>query len=325
MSSQLSPLGWLSRHLLLWVVVSHCGPSFSLRAPPSLPPILPRVPTAPAAQSSEQDHPPQDEHRATTAHPVGDLRAQTIAIVLEGDEASCRALEALLPTALVGARFTRILLPDSVQNLTGTVTRGPDGERTVVQGTLPRLLPMRANTPADQLLRVRVADGSASGQHARRFEVPADQLLQYATAYADFRQRLLATRAALQRVDGATYASEYQQVRAQYEAAGGRYSEEEDRNRREEADLFIGQFQRMSELVASAEQVPTPEQVQRQATREETQTTTQPAVTLDAVLTDLRAGETWWVGQIVGMGPDRPSAQRRALQLLLGELAPGAP
>jgi hypothetical protein len=307
------------------LAAASCGPTLSLQSAPTLPPVMPRAPQAPEAQVSEQEQTPRDEHRVVLSHPVGDLRAQTVAIALEGDSSLCSAFEALLPSTLVAARFTRVLLPDTVQHLAGSVERGAAGERTTLQGDLLRLLPMRATTPADQLLRVHLSAGTAQGQHARRFAIPADALARYGVAFNEFRQRVQTVQTALQSSAVASYLADCQRERANYESRGGRYEDESSRAARDEADAFASQYQRALENVRSAAATPTPQQVQERGTREETQATAQPTVSLEAVLTDLRGGETWWVTQIVGTGVDRPAALAAALRLLLGEMSGPTP
>lgn len=319
-----SPGPSLARALALGALLVHCGPTFSLRPAPMLPPVLPRAPAVPGSQATESEQAPQDGVHRAVARPGGDLRALTLAFVTEGDAAMRGAFVASLPRALVAARYTRVLLPDTVESLNGTFERTAGGDRTTLNGSLAHLLPMRANTPADQLVRVRVSEGSASGQRARRFAIPAAELQRYATEFAAYQQRVTAARQALARADGAEYANEYQQARRDYESRGGRYDDADERNRRDEAEAFLTAQQSLAEQVQRAAAVPTPEQAQQSGTREETQATARPAVTLDVVITDLRAGETWWVGDVVGMGDTREAALARAMQLLLGELGTGS-
>lgn len=305
-------------------LLARCGPTFSLRPPPLLPPVLPRAPAVPGSQATESEQPPQDGVHRAVAHPPGDLRAQTLAFVTEGDAQVRGVFVASLPRALVAARYTRVLLPDTIESLNGTLERTVAGDHTTLNGSLAHLLPMRATTPADQLVRVRVSEGSASGQRARRFAIPAAELQRYATEFATFQQRLTAARQVLTRADAAEYAAAYQQARRDYELRGGRYDDADERNRRDEADAFLIAHQNLAEQVQRAAAVPTPEQAQQSGTREETQTTARPAVTLDVVITDLRAGETWWVGDVVGMGDTREAALARAMHLLLSELGTGS-
>ncbi len=305
------------------VALCDCGPTFRLRPAPALPPMLPPAPSIPSSEATETEQAPTDGVHRATAHAMSDLRAQTMAVAVEGDEGVTTDLVRMLPRVFVAARFTRVLLPDTVQNLSGTLERTVGGDRTSLTGTLLRLLPMRAATPADQLVRVRVTEGTAAGQHARHFAIPADQLQSYAAAFATYQERVEALRRSLARGDANAFAAEYQQARAEYESRGGRYDDRDERGLRDDAEAYLSAHQRAGEQLQTAARVPTPEQVREQGTREERQATVRPAVTLEVVLTDLRAGETWWVGEVVGMGDSREAALARAVQLLIGELGSG--
>lgn len=305
------------------LALCQCGPTFHLRLAPALPPMLPPMPSIPSAQATESDQAPTDGVHRTAAHPMSDLRAQTLAVAVDGDPDVAETFTRMLPRVFVGARFTRLLFPDTVQHLTGTVDRTVGGDRTSLTGELLRLLPMRAATPADQLVRVRVTEGTAAGQHARHFAIPADQLQSYATAYASYRERVESLRRAVARSDASAFAAEFQQARAEYESRGGRYEDRDEQRLRDDAEAYLSAHQRASEQLQAAERVPTPDQVREQGTREERQATVRPAVTLEVVLTDLRAGETWWVGEVVGMGDSREAALARAVQLLIVELGSG--
>jgi hypothetical protein len=103
--------------------------------------MLPAAPSIPSSQSTESDQAPTDGVRRATARPMSDLRAQTLVVAVEGDASVTEGFARMLPRVFVAARFTRVLFPETIQNLTGSVDRTTGGDRTSLSGALLHLLP----------------------------------------------------------------------------------------------------------------------------------------------------------------------------------------
>lgn len=86
------------------VALCDCGPTFRLRPAPAVPPMLPAAPSIPSSQSTESDQAPTDGVHRATARPMSDLRAQTLAVAVEGDASVTEGFARMLPRVFVAAR-----------------------------------------------------------------------------------------------------------------------------------------------------------------------------------------------------------------------------
>ena len=234
-----------------------------------------------------------------------------------------RVLE-MLPPALVGARFTRVLLPPAVDGLNGTVERNGGGDRTSLTGPAVSLLPMRANTPVDAVLRVELRNAADVIERTTRYDIPADALQRYAQALAQYREGL--QRAQRELAAASAYPTEVETAVAVYQRRGGTFSDAEDRARLEDARAFVARYAELDQQLRAALAAPPPgaEAVQRTAqSRTSTQRSGTPAVRLRAVFSDLRAGETFWVDDIRISAATEAEALAQAITTLIGDLGGG--
>lgn len=308
---------------LALLALQHCArPSLQLRAPPSLSVQMPSRPQVPDAVSQESAQgQATNPRRVVSTRPVSNPREQTILLVLDGDASLRAALLEALPAALITARFTRVLLPPTLEGVSGSVERGAPGERTTLTGPADRLLPMRANTPVDVVLHVELQRAAEVIERTTRYEVPPDALQRYA-------EELNRYNIALQQVQrqlavAADYPAEAEAALQTYQRQGGRFDDDESRQRMEEARSFVALHTQLSGQLRAALSSPLPgaEAVQRgAATRASTNRERTPGVRLRAIFSDLRAGETFWVDDVRAPGADENAALSRALATLIEDL-----
>jgi hypothetical protein len=308
---------------LALLALEHCArPSLQLRSPPSLSVQMPSRPQVPDAVSQESAQgPTPSPRRVTSTRPVNNPREQTILLVLDGDASLRAAMLDVLPTALITARFTRVLLPPTLEGVSGSVERGAAGERTTLTGPAHRLLPMRANTPVDAVLHIELQRAGEVIERTTRYEVPADALQRYAEEVNRYNAALQQAQRQLAVV--ADYPAEAEAALQTYQRQGGRFDDEESRLRMEEARSFVIAHTQLNAQLRAALSSPLPgaEAVQRgAATRASTQRERTPGVRLRAIFSDLRAGETYWVDDVRVPGADENAALSRALTTLIEDL-----
>lgn len=311
-----------------WIVPCVClaffdcaGNRLELRQPPSLSLTVPTPPRVPTPEESARVSVAQSGGSVVSSRPMTDLRAQTLAIALTGDTALCARLERALPAALVRARLTRVLLPSSVQRLQGTVERAANGDRTVLTGELLALLPMRANTPAEQLLRIEVLVGTSEVNTRRQWAIAPAEMARYRSEWATFESALRAIDNQL-RSTVTTYSNDAQTEITRYERAGGRYERPEERELRDRVALWSTEATALSARVQAVRTAPNPDQVASGVRGAQSEVGHRPAVILRAVLTDLRGGETWWVNEVRASNDDPNRALDEALAGLIHDVAP---
>lgn len=312
---------WSAASIIL--ALSGCvGPSLRLRSAPSLSVRFPQPPRVPEAVSQQSSTAQQAGHpRVISARALGNIRQQTILLILDGDPSLRGAMMDMLPTALISNRFTRVLLPPALESVTGTVERGNQGERTTLSGPADRLLPMRANTPIDAVLRVELQRAANVVQHTTRYAIPDDALERYAMELNRYQATLARIR---QQLDAsADYPREAEQQIAAYQARGGRFEDEESRQRAEEARSFVMLHAQLSEQLRNALAAPLPgaEAVQRgAASRVATSEERSAGMRLRALYTDLREGETFWFDEVSASNSDERTALNQALATLIQDL-----
>lgn len=306
--------------------LTSCGrPSFEVRSPPSLTARIPAPPALPESVSQESaTGGGANARRVTAARPLGNVREQTVLMVIDGESTHRAALLEMLPPALVAARFTRVLLPPGLDGVTGTVERTGGGERTALSGSALQLLPMRANTPVDAVLRVELRNAADVIERTTRFEVPPEALQRYATALAQYREGIQRTQREL--MAASSYPTEVESAVTNYQRRGGNFADAEDRTRLEEAQAFIARYAQLDQQLraALAATPPDPEAVQRAVrNRTTTERSGTPAMRLRAVFSDLRAGETFWVDDIRISAPTEAEALAQAVTTLINDLGGG--
>lgn len=304
--------------------LQHCGgPSLQLRAPPSLTARLPTAPTVPQPVSdASTSRATNSGHLVTSTHPVANPREQTILLLLSGDDQLRGALAEILPTTLVGARFTRVLMPPSLDGVSGSVERGASGERTTLNGPAERLLPMRANTPIDGVLRVELRRASDAVVSTTRFAVSSQALQRYSSELRSYNTALEAARQQL--MSSASYAQESQSAIQRYQAQGGRLDSSETRERVEEVIAFNTRYAELESQLRAALSAPLPQpsEVQRMAEQRSTSSrSSTPGVWLRAIYTDLRGGETFWIDEVRVSESDDTAALRQAIGTLMLDLS----
>lgn len=308
--------------LALIPLASCASPRLQLRSPPSLSARLPTPPVLPEAQAQQSTRGGgTNTQRVTAARALGNLREQTILVVLDGESALTGAALELLPSTLIGARFTRVLLPPMVEGLEGTVERSAAGDRTVLSGRAVQLLPMRANTPVDGVLRIEVRHAGDVIEQTTRYEIPADALQRYAAELARYREALQRVQQQLAASSG--YPAEVDAELAAYRQRGGRFDNEEDRQRIEDARSFVALYAQAEQQLraAMAATPPSPEALQASARgRTSTDRNTTPGVRVRAVYSDVRAGETFWIDDIRAVGANPAEAISQALSTLIQDL-----
>lgn len=295
-------------------------PRFEVRDPPTLTLTIPRAPQVPEARQVQTAAGNTAGGEAIAAHPLPDLRAQTLAVVLEADDALSVSARRALPRLLIERRLTRVIYPD-VQAVLGSLERGVQGDRTTVNGTLPQLALLQARTPADHLLVVHIEAQGAERTREQRFEVPAGEMATYQSAWAEFHAAVDRIRSQLRSVVPG-YQSEVAAAEQRYRSAGGNFLTSEDQQARGRVEAWQSQAAQLERNLTEREQsVPSPDDLATRATtlrtaqREATQ-----RVELRAVLTDLRAGETFWCDLVHGEAPSAEEALRDALRTLLQDL-----
>jgi hypothetical protein len=293
-----------------------------LRPPPRLP-GLPTAPSVPESQSVRGEVAPTVDARVVSARLPGDLRAQTVAIAVEGDEQIAGTLTPRFTRALLAAGYTRVLYPTSVQAVNGELERvgTTAGERTVIHGTVRQLLPLRATTPADSLLAISVQPAGVVERERRVEARYADGAL---AAYdREYQQFSRAARGLSGLIAG--YTSESEEAFASYQRAGGVV-----RANTPEAQLAYAveawtatATSLQGQLRALLANVPPTAQLAARAaaaTAGGTERVSMPVVRLRATLTDLRAGETYWMVDVNAEGTDQSAALEGAVASILTAL-----
>ena len=313
--------------IALLLTTTGCTPAAVLRlgAPPQFP-SLPSPPTVPASQSVRAEVAPLVDARVVSARLPGDLRTQTIAVAVEGDEAVGTALTPRFTRALLAAGYTRVLYPTSVQAVNAELERSGAGagERTVIHGTVRQLLPLRASTPADCLLVISVQSAQRVDRE-RRVEAryANGALADYDRRYQDFLRVARGTSGGL-----SSYARESANAFATYQREGGTVvgntREAELAAAVEAWNTTAASLQsQLRTLVASA---PATSQLAARAaaaTAGGMEHVSMPVIRLRATLTDLRAGETYWLVDVAAEGTDESAALDGAVGAILASLSAG--
>jgi hypothetical protein len=317
-----------SRRLVLaaaLLALAGCArPTLQLRSPPSLSLRLPNPPAIPEGSLEERSTGgAADARRVTSTRATGGVREQTVLMVLDGDPSLRAAALDLLPTTLVAARLTRVLLPPAMESLTGSVERGATGERTTLSGPAERLLVMGASTPVDAVLRVEVQRASDVIERTRQIVIPAEALQRYTLAVRQYREAL--QQAQRQHSAAAAYPAEAEAAVQTYQREGGRFDDDESRSRMEDARSFVALHTQLGAQLREALATPPPDAdaVLREAARRNSSNRTRtPGVRLRAILSDLRAGETFWIDDVRANGDDVPALQQAFATLVQDLTAP---
>ena len=101
------------------------------------------------------------------------------------------------------------------------------------------------------------------------------------------------------------YPAEVEGAVASYQQRGGRFEDQEDRQRLEDARSFVALYAQLDQQLraALASQPPNTEDLQRGVrSRTSTDRNTAPGVRIRAIFSDIRAGETFWVDDIRAAG-----------------------
>lgn len=306
--------------LVVLGVLAACAPTFRVRRPPSLTLNAPRAPAAPEAVAVAPP-PPGTRATVTSAHPPPDLRAQTVAVVVDGDEALRALAIESLPRMLVASRYTRVLYP-SLQAVRGSLERGTPGERVTFEATLPQLAMLQARLPAGHLLVIELrGDGGQTleGGHA----IPDAAMAQYRDGYERYRRELAAWRQRL-RAEVEPYNQEVLAARQSYESRGGRYQSPDETELNERIQSWASDVAMLSANTDAAEQrAPSPEQVLEQAARLRGPREVRHRVRARALLTDLGAGETYWIDEIDATAETADAALAATVTRLLQDLGGG--
>jgi hypothetical protein len=301
----------------------------ALRAAPMFPDVeaVPSPPPLPEAAATRSATNPEVERQLTAAHPPADLRPDVVALVLDGPvEARATILELLAPL-LIGRGYTRVLYPFAVQEVTGTLDRTEEGSRirTTVAGRLDQLALLGASSPASYLLALQVREFAATSEEHTTHRIPPEALAHYRDAGTAYRQQIAQLLARL-RGSATSYAIEAREAMEAYEAAGGTYEDPDEQAARDRANAFLSQLATAeAQLVSAGSRLPAPEALEQRAAAANTMRgAPMIRILLRATLTDLRAGETFWMLDVQAMAPERKDALSRALQALVEGLGGGA-
>lgn len=326
----MSPRPSIAIIFIVSCVAPGCGSArLELRPPPSLPDVegLPAPPPPPEPQTARTAPTPELEREVTAAHPPANLRPDVVALVLDAPPAARGMTLELLGPLLISHGYTRILYPVAFQEVTGALARTEEATRisTTVSGRLDQLALLRASSPASYLLALEVRESAGTLETHTVHRIPPESLARYRDARTAY-ERQTAQLLARVRGAGTSYALEARDAMAAYEAAGGTYDDPEERSTRDRANSFLSELASTEARVAgAASRLPTPEALeQRAGAADTTQGRPMVRILLRATLTDLRAGETFWMLDVRAMAPERKDALSQALQALVEGLG-GAP
>lgn len=302
------------------LALTACTPTFRVPSPPTLPMDLPRAPAAP--QPAEVPVPPPGVRAdATSAHAPADLRAQTLAVVLVGPAEVVAATQRRLPLMLVARRFTRVLYP-SLQSVETTLERGEASERVTFRGSLPQLALLQARTPAGHLLQLEVRGDDGPEVLRSTYAISPAELAAYRDGLEAYRVATERWRARLQQVV-APYRETVTRTRQAYEQDGGRYRDPGEQELLSQVSSWDSEA---NTLLASSEAAlrgaPTPEQLVERASRTQGEALSRRRVSVRATLTDLTAGETYWIDEVEAVSPTLDEALSAALARALDDLSP---